>query len=77
MMTEKIKNIVDEGFRVSLVEKAFFDGDLEIPHINKPKEIRIPNGMVPFSKRERSLSLGYEDFVCFYEQDVKVQTHSN
>ena len=38
-MTKKIKNLVDEGFRVSLVEKAFFDGVFEIPHINSPDEI--------------------------------------
>ena len=31
-MAREIKNLVDEGFRISLVEKAFFDGDLEIPH---------------------------------------------
>lgn len=67
-MTKKIKNLVDEGFRVSLVEKAFFDGVFEIPHINSPDEIIIPKGMVPFSIRERSHN--YEDFVCCYEKDV-------
>jgi len=73
-MVGTVKNLVDEGFRISLVERAFFDGDFEIPHIEKPKEIKIPNGIVPFSCRERSLNLGYKDFVCFYEQDVKFRT---
>ena len=73
-MAKSAENLVDEGFRVSLVEKAFFDGDLEIPHINRPKEIKIPSGMAPFSCRERSLALGYEDFVCFYEQDIKFRS---
>ena len=64
----KVENLVDEGFRVSLVETAFFDGKFEIPHINAPKKIVVPAGMVPFSVRERNKS--FEDFVCFYEHDV-------
>ena len=67
-MAKTVENLVDEGFRVSLVETAFFDGDLEIPHIDAPKEIIVPKGMVPFSLRERSHN--FEDFVCFYEKDV-------
>jgi len=67
-MPKKVENLVDEGFRISLVETAFFDGVFEIPHIDGPKEIIIPNGMVPFSQRERSHD--YEDFVCFYENDI-------
>ena len=67
-MGKKIENLVDEGFRVSLVERAFFDGAFEIPHIPGPDKIIIPNGMVPFSSRERSEN--YEDFVCFYEHDI-------
>lgn len=67
-MAKKTENLVDEGFRVSLVETAYFDGDFEIPHIDAPDEIIIPKGMVPFSLRERSLR--HEDFVCFYENDI-------
>ena len=66
-MGKKVENLVDEGFRVSLVETAFFDGKFEIPHIDAPKEIIIPKGMVPFSIRERSTD--ESDFVCFYEHD--------
>ena len=61
-------NLVDEGFRVSLVETAYFDGIHEIPHIDAPEKLIIPSGMVPFSLRERSQ--GFKDFVCFYEHDV-------
>lgn len=67
-MGKKIENLVDEGFRVSLVETAFFDGKFEIPHINAPDKIIIPSGMVPFSIRERSQDKN--DFVCFYEHDI-------
>nr|WP_027870322.1 DUF4417 domain-containing protein [[Eubacterium] cellulosolvens] len=76
-MSKTIENLVDEGLRVSLVETAFFDGDLEIPCIQAPKNIIIPNGMVPFSIRERSLK--HNDFVCFYEHDIKfrdILTHT-
>lgn len=67
-MAKKTENLVDEGFRVSLVETAYFDGDFEIPHIDAPDKIIIPKGMIPFSLRERSLR--HEDFVCFYENDI-------
>jgi len=68
-MTKKVECLIDEGLRVSLVETAFFDGDLEIPHINAPEKKMIPEGMVPFSLRERSRN--HRDFVCFYEHDIK------
>ena len=67
-MAKNKENLVDEGFRVSLVETAFFDGDLEIPHIEAQEKIIIPTGMVPFSIRERGLE--NKDFVCFYENDI-------
>jgi len=67
-MGKTATNLVDEGFRVSLVETAFFDGKFEIPHIDAPKDIIIPEGMVPFSLRKRSQDKS--DFVCFYEYDI-------
>ena len=67
-MAKNKANLVDEGFRVSLVETAFFDGAFEIPHIPGPKDIIVPTGMVPFSIRERSQDKS--DFVCFYEHDI-------
>ena len=67
-MGKTATNLVDEGFRVSLVETAFFDGKFEIPHVDAPSEIIIPKGMVPFSVRKRSQDKS--DFVCFYEYDI-------
>ena len=66
-MGKKVENLVDEGFRIDLVETAFFDGKFEIPHIDAPKKIIIPKGMIPFSIRERSTDKS--DFICFYEHD--------
>lgn len=67
-MGRKTETLVDEGFRISLIETAFFDGKFEIPHIDAPERLVVPEGMIPFSQRDRSAS--YRDFVCFYEHDV-------
>jgi hypothetical protein len=76
-MAKSKESLVDEGFRISLVETAFFDGAFEIPHIDGPDEFIIPAGMVPFSIRERSWDKS--DFVCFYEHDInfrEILTHT-
>ena len=76
-MGRKIETLVDEGFRISLVETAFFDGKFEIPHIDAPKKLIVPQGMIPFSQRDRSA--GCRDFVCFYEHDANfrdILTHT-
>lgn len=65
----KIKNIIDDGFNAKLVKTAIFDGLLEIPVIHNNAEIIIPQGMVPFSERNKSKDK--KDFVCFYEHDIK------
>lgn len=73
----KVEPLIDEGLRISLVETAFFDGDIEIPHIDAPDLIVIPQGMVPFSQRERDIE--HKSFVCFYENDVNfrdILTHT-
>ena len=74
---KRVEPLIDEGLRVSLVETAFFDGDIEIPHIDAPDRIVIPQGMVPFSQRDRDLE--QKSFVCFYENDVnfrEILTHT-
>lgn len=45
----KVEPLIDEGLRIALVETAFFDGDIEIPHIDAPDRIVIPQELVPFS----------------------------
>ena len=62
-----LKNNFDEGFSLELVETAFFDGVLEIPKINSPKEIIIPTSMIPYSKR--NYSKNFSDCLVFYEHD--------
>ena len=62
------KITVDDGFNPEFVECASFDGDFEIPCIEAPKEIIIPDGMIPFSIRKQSLSK--KEFIVFYEYDT-------
>jgi hypothetical protein len=64
----KGKVIIDDGFNPELVETAFFDGILEMPCIEKPAEIVIPDGMIPFSQRKKSK--GHSEFLVFYEPDI-------
>lgn len=64
-----IKNIIDDGFNAEIVETAVFTGHLEIPLIKTPSEFIIPYKMIPFSERNKSKN--YEEFVCFYEHDIR------
>lgn len=67
-MAKKLKNIIDDGFNPELVETAFFDGILEIPVIKKPKEIIIPDKVIPYSQINKTKE--HNEFVMFYEYDV-------
>lgn len=69
MKIKQNKNIIDDGFNAELVENAIFTGLLEIPLIKTPGEIIIPKSMLPFSERTKSES--DEEFVCFYEHDIR------
>ena len=69
MKINNAKNIIDDGFNAELVEAAVFTGQLEIPLIKKPKEFIIPKSMIPFSERNKSED--FEEFVCFYEHDIR------
>lgn len=63
-----LKNLIDDGFHPELVEQAFFAGELEIPCIERPQELIIPKGMIPFTDRNKSKA--YAEFVCFYQHDI-------
>ena len=52
--------VIDDGFNSELVETAFFDGILEIPRLETPKEIFVPENLIPFTKRNSS-----KNFSCF------------
>lgn len=64
----KNKIIIDDGFNPEFVETALFDGVLEMPCLTKPDTIVIPEAMIPFSVRNRTLD--HKEFVVFYEYDT-------
>lgn len=68
-MANNNKNLIDDGFNAELVETAEFRGLLEIPLIKKPDEFIIPKYMIPFSERNNSKNC--EEFICFYEHDIR------
>lgn len=61
--------VLSDGCNPELVRDADFDGIFEIPIIKKPKKYIIPNGLVPFSKREKADPKFFA--VCEYENDVE------
>ena len=63
------KTIIDDGFNAELVTNAFFEGFLEIPIIEKPKEIVIPSALIPFTQMKRSAAK--TEAVHFYEHDKR------
>lgn len=60
---------ITDGCNPELVDGARFDGTLGIPVIEKPDKIKVPSGMVPFSKMDR-VDDPRRFAVCEYELDV-------
>lgn len=67
-MLNKSKIVINDGFRPDLVEKAIFEGIMEIPKIKPPEEYIIPKDTIPFSQRKRSKN--HSEFIVFYEDDL-------
>lgn len=63
----KLKAIIDDGCNPELVAGAEFDGGLEIPKICAPSKIWIPEGITPFSQRDKTY--GKNEALGFYEKD--------
>lgn len=67
--TSKRRCVIDDGFNPELVSTALFDGQLEMPKVEKNQEGSFPQKLIPFSQRNRSRD--FSEFVSFYEHDVK------
>lgn len=63
-----MNNLFYDGFNSKLIETAFFEGFLEIPILETPKEIVIPSVAIPFSRR-KTITDASEEMLVFYEQD--------
>lgn len=64
----KRKAIIDDGMNPELVRGATFDGIFEIPMINAPSHILIPEGITPHLARNRSSN--YKEALGFHEMDI-------
>ncbi len=64
----KRKAIIDDGMNPELVCGARFDGIFEIPIIEAPTHIIIPEGITPHTARNRSNN--YKEAIGFHEMDV-------
>lgn len=60
---------MDDGFNPELVETAFFDGILEMPRIEKPKRIIIPEKLIPINKLSQSQN--HSEVVVPYVEDCE------
>lgn len=64
----KIRAIIDDGCSPELVAGASFALPLGIPIIKAPRKIIIPEGITPFSVRNRACS--YNEAIGFHEMDI-------
>lgn len=65
---KKRKANLDDGCNPELVFGADFDGVLEIPIIKAPKQISMPEGITPFSRRETAV--GTNEAIGHFEKDI-------
>lgn len=63
------KNLIDDGFHAELVEKAYFDGLLEIPVLQRPRKLVIPSALIPYTKLRYSKD--HTEAIHFYEHDSR------
>ena len=60
---------MDDGFNPELVRGARFDGVLEIPCIEPPEEVILPEGFTPFSMTNRAPTKS--EALSFFEFDTR------
>lgn len=63
------KACIDDGCNPELVKGVQFDGILELPKIEAPKKLVIPEGFTPFTQRKRAPTSN--EALSFFEFDTK------
>lgn len=71
-----MNNLFYDGFNSKLIETAYFDGILEIPILEAPNKIVIPEVAIPFSKR-KAITNPTKEMLVFYEQDPEFRKFVN
>lgn len=69
MAKKQRKAVIDDGMNPELVKGAEFDGIFQIPKMEAPKHIFIPENITPFTFMNRDKSPS-KNAVAFYEMDV-------
>lgn len=67
--TNKEKASLDDGFNSEYLKDACFEGIFELPTLDNPQKIVIPDGFTPFSRRKEVAS--DNEILDFFEMDVK------
>ena len=65
----KQKIMMDDGFNPEFVETAMFDGIIEMPCIERPKQIIIPERMIPLNKLNQSSQ--HSELIIPYVYDIE------
>lgn len=71
---EKNRKSCKDVYKSFLVEDAYFDGDCEIPVLNGINNVN-PKNLVLYSDRNKNPNK--EDWICFYEDDYKINSFWN
>lgn len=69
MNNEKMNHY--DVFHAFLVENAEYDGELELPCIKTSD--KLPNRLIPFSKAMERTTTDFNQWVMFYEHDIKFE----
>ena len=71
---EKDRKSCKDVYKSFLVEDAFYDGIYEIPRISGINDVN-PKNLILYS--DRNLNPNKEDWICFYEDDYKINSFWN
>lgn len=74
-MTKRQFNNGFDVFHAFLVEKASYEGEIELPCIRTSSQ--LPNRLIPFSKAMSAAEKDFDQWVMFYEHDVKFERFWN
>ncbi|EGS34114.1 DUF4417 domain-containing protein [Megasphaera sp. UPII 135-E] len=71
---EKKRKSCKDVYKSFLVEDAYYDGDYEIPVLREINNVN-PKNLVLYSDRNKNPNK--EDWICFYEDDYKINSFWN
>ena len=73
MTKSNYKTLFYDGFNSKLIETAFFESILEIPRLDPHRNVELPTGAIPFSKRKHQIDK--DQMLVFYEKDPEFREY--